>query len=453
MRCLEPPQLPAAIAFVVQKREGNFFANPLAGTNLRFLAILFVALLFVAGRAALAADLDATQMLVEAANHGRDDPAIHSGAGEVDEELHAPPGVHDESTLKIEHDTENLRASLPLQTDARQRASLEQGIAGAEKVVRDTLAQDRTYSSHWRVVFNGQRPNGELRREVRRVHEARPIVTLGLREKMGGQLTIQEFRAQHDPNASTHVTIVGEPFWDIPWFPDLGREIIDREKFVFKGATVIEQQTARFLPSETVDGHELRVVEAKSSAGTKRHLWIDPARGFVCPRIESYDSYDGAGRLVRKQEASGFFQEPSSGVWFAERQVKTEFDPQNGKQLRRTSWHLDRKSLQINQSPAPEEFSLPIQATTMISDQRPGGRQWRAATSTSLRLVDGMLDLERTPGLTPLGPPHTPWEVLPKDLSNTVRWVVTVIAAVVTVGLLALVWFLKLLITRTRLVE
>ena len=141
-------------------------------------------------------------------------------------------------------------------------------------------------------------------------------------------------------------------------------------------------------------------------------------------------------RLVRKQEASGFFQEPSSGVWFAERQVRTEFDPENGKQLRRTSWHLDRKSVQINQPPPPEEFSLSIQATTMISDQRPGGRQWRATTSTSLRLVDGMLDLERTPGLTPLGPPRTPWEVLPKEISNTVRWVVTIIAAVVTVGLL-----------------
>ena len=86
--------------------------------------------------------------------------------------------------------------------------------------------------------------------------------------------------------------------------------------------------------------------------------------------------------------------------------MSTGFDPENGKQLRRTSWHLDRKSVQINQPPPPEEFSLSIQATTMISDQRPGGRQWRAATSTSLRLVDGMLDLERTPGLTPLGPPR-----------------------------------------------
>jgi hypothetical protein len=417
---------------------------------LRFLATLTVALLVAAGRVAYAADLDATQMLVEAANRGRDDPAIHSGAGEVDEELHAPPGTHDEFTQKIERDTENLRASLPQQTDARQRASLEQGIAGAEKAVRDSLAQDRTYSSHWRVVFNGQRPNGELRREVRRVYETRPIVTLGLREKMGGQLTIQEFRAQHDPTAATRVTIAAEPFWDIPWFPDFGREIIDREKFVFKGMPTFEQQTARFLPSETVDGHELRVIEAVSSEGTKRHLWIDPARGFVCPRIESYDA---AGRLVQTQEASGFFQEPSSGVWFAERQVKTELDPENGKQLRRTSWHLDRKSLQINQPPQPEEFSLPIQASTMIADRRPGGRQWRAATATGLKLVDGMLDLDRTPGLTPLGPPRTPWEVLPKEISNTVRWVVTVIAAVVTLGLLALVWFLKLLITRTRLVE
>ena len=77
-------------------------------------------------------------------------------------------------------------------------------------------------------------------------------MTLGLREKMGGQFTIQEFRAQHDPTAATHVTIVGEPFWDLPWFPDFGREIIDREEFVFKGTPVIEQQTAHFLPSETL---------------------------------------------------------------------------------------------------------------------------------------------------------------------------------------------------------
>ncbi len=157
--------------------------------------------------------------------------------------------------------------------------------------------------------------------------------------------------------------------------------------------------------------------------------------------------------MVRKQEASGFFQEPKSGVWLAERHVKTEFDSQTGKQQRRIRWHLDPRSVRINDAPQPEEFSLPIKASTYVSDQRSGGSQWRAGEATVLKLANGTLNLEETPGLVRNGPPRTPWEVMPKHISATVRWIVTVVAVVVTMGLAALVWFLKLLITRTRLVE
>jgi hypothetical protein len=346
-------------------------------------------------------------------------------------------------------DVDNLRVSLSQQTDAKQRAAIEQTIASAAKSMQDSLSRERTYHSRWRVVFNGKRPGGQLRREVLSPPHS-PTVTLGLREQNGGFITLQEIGSPPSIQVTPRVTITGEPFWNISWFPDFGREIADREVFVTKQSPTMETNSARFLEPEILDGRELRVIETLSSLGTKRRIWIDPARGYVCPRTESFNA---AGLLVRKQEASGFFQEPSSGVWFAERHMKTEFDPQTGKQQRRIRWHLDPKSVRINDPPQPVEFCLPIKASTYVSDQRPGGSQWRAGEATVLKLVNGKLDLEETPGLVRNGPPRIPWEVLPKHVSTTVRWIVTTVALVVTMGLAALVWFLKLVITRTRLIE
>ena len=104
---------------------------------------------------------------------------------------------------------------------------------------------------------------------------------------------------------------MGEPFWDLPWFPDFGREIIDREEFVFKGTPVIEQQTAHFLPSETVDGRDLHVVKARSSRRAQSAVFGSIRRTALFARASSLMTAR-AGWCENRNV--GFFQEPSSGV-------------------------------------------------------------------------------------------------------------------------------------------
>jgi hypothetical protein len=412
------------------------------GNRLRRFGLLVASAALVASRVA-AADLDPTRLLIEAANRGRDDPAIQSGSGEVDETAEIAPGTTDEFIQRIEHDVAKLRAHSQ-QWDPRQRAAAQETIASATSATRESIGRTRIHRSHWRVVFSGSQPAGRLRREVHAPPNAPlSLVTLGEREKSGGFVTLRQTNTQR-------VEISAEPFWDMPWFPDFGREIADRGSFVSQGESQVEKTSSRLLKQETVDGHELSVLESTSSGGSKRTFWIDPARGYVCPRSESYDA---AGRLVRTQEASGFFLDAASGIWFAEHQVKTDFNPETAKQTRRTDWHLHPKSVKINYPVSDKEFSLPILASTLVHDQRTGGRDWRATQDTVLALVDGSLDLGSTPGLSRIGLPQTPWEDLPKTFSTLVKCIVTAVAVGVAALLIGLVWLLKFLVTRTRLVE
>lgn len=411
----------------------------------KFLGVLIHAA--VLSGAALGADPSPVKMLVSAANRGRDDPAIHNGTAEVDEEIKKPRA--DDAERKIaEDELKMLRASIAQQTDPVQKEKLAELTERQEKSWSETKDKPRTVRSRWRVVFDGSRPAGQLRYEVHRgfrpdkhLHPE-ALVTLGTREPSGGFLTVTQSSAKN-------VQVRAEPFWDIPWFPDFGSEPEGREFFFTTSATATVTQSPRLIKKETIDGHELAVIEAVSSAGTKRVLWIDPARGYVCPRIESYDT---AGRLTATSEGSGYFAEASSGVWFAGRYVKTLFDPASGEQTRQTKWNVDRSTVKINYAIPADEFSMPITNATFVFDDRPGGRAWQAMQSTRLGIADGSLDLDHTPGLKALTQARwtSGW---PTSFSTMAKWIIAAVAVVVTIVLAGAVWFLKLVITRTRLVD
>jgi len=103
-----------------------------------------------------------------------------------------------------------------------------------------------------------------------------------------------------------------------------------------------------------------------------------------------------------------------------------------------------------------EKFSNSVAPSTKIGDSRGGGRDWQSTKKVSLEFAAGKLDLERIDGLVATSAPRpivAASRFLPDTFSTAVKWIVAAIAVVVTLLLVAAVWILKLVVTRTRLVE
>jgi len=307
----------------------------------------------------------------------------------------------------------------------------------------------RLITNRCRMVFDGDDAAGTIRQEYLRPDGSKnspPLVMISGPRTADGVTSLRT-------NAVQGVHIRNSKGSPITSFRHFGRLDNRYGQFADSGTTLGAwfADPVRLVAKESFEGSEVYVVEIGRSNG-KRKVWIDPARGYICPRNEFYDG----DRLVRKTESSGYFLEPTSKLYFPAFHKESVWDAQQGYREITLSYRVEPKSLRLNCPVPSEEFSISVAPSTRIVDSRGGGRDWQSTKEVSLEFAAGKLDLERIDGLVATSAPRpivAASRFLPDTFSTAVKWIVAAIAVVVTLLLVAAVWILKLVVTRTRLVE
>jgi len=124
-----------------------------------------------------------------------------------------------------------------------------------------------------------------------------------------------------------------------------------------------------YVRDENYDGRAVaKVVECRTKEGIVfQEYWIDPARGYVCPIVRIYNKE--SGKITEEYEASGFFQDVPSGLWFPARYTITKFDGAD-KVIQKDIYKIDPSSFRLNRKIADSEFSIDIPEGAIVSDRR-----------------------------------------------------------------------------------
>lgn len=122
----------------------------------------------------------------------------------------------------------------------------------------------------------------------------------------------------------------------------------------------------------------------------KALVWIDPARGYICPKIEEYVG----DRVFKSYESSGYFLDRNSGLWWPRSHVETEYDTNTGAVKSRVAYAMTPEETALNVPIDDDEFAFRAKRGMEIADNQEGtGPRYYVANDTSLRMKHGVLDL------------------------------------------------------------
>ena len=178
---------------------------------------------------------------------------------------------------------------------------------------------------------------------------------------------------------------------------------LDYVRFVFPPDTVaqfkqvVQQNPQAFVlvGEEQYDGNSAaKVVEVKVNDKLLQRYWIDPSRGYVCPRIEVYD--DKTWNIIDEYCSSGYFLDVKTGLWFPENYEHKKSNPKDASMVHRRVYKLNRLSFVLNEKIADEAFSLDIPERTYIQDERVSPhRNYESIDTGTVSLKEGGLDLDK----------------------------------------------------------
>lgn len=125
-------------------------------------------------------------------------------------------------------------------------------------------------------------------------------------------------------------------------------------------------------------------------------VWIDPARGYICPKIEEYVG----DRVFKSYESSGYFLDQNSGLWWPRSHIETEYDPDTGAIKSRDTYTMTPEGTALNIPIDDDEFVFHAKPGMQIADNQEGtGPIYHVANETSLRMKNGVLDFSHNPDL------------------------------------------------------
>ncbi|MDR2346267.1 MAG: hypothetical protein LBE18_09400 [Planctomycetaceae bacterium] len=128
----------------------------------------------------------------------------------------------------------------------------------------------------------------------------------------------------------------------------------------------------------------------KRKINGKTVIWVDPARGYICPLVEEYVQ----DICVVRYESSDYYQDKSSGIWFPRKTVDTEFDLVTKEQLQRTVYEIIPDETDFNISISNDEFVFHVPTGWTVNDRRFVIRQsYRAIRDTKLKFEQGRIAL------------------------------------------------------------
>ena len=288
--------------------------------------------------------------------------------------------------------------------------------SGSAVIEEDTTGADQQVTHlRYRMAFDGDDISGASLREYLQGGKHTGAQLCGSSES-GETVGVQ---SNVDPASGRLGILVSNQRWAFPTFRHFGRLAGRADTGPESAMNSLARLTGsiRLAGRETLEGAELQIVEIDHVDGSKRKVWIDPDRGYICPRNELYEGK----RLVSKTESTGYFLEPKSGLYFPENHTDTTWDKQSGRQLAQWKYHVDPQSLVLNDV-AAEEFSIVAPPSTIIGDLRSGGRTWQATAEARLRVGADGLDLAKVEGLKAVSGPSAPRALNAFFPSASVRW-------------------------------
>ena len=110
------------------------------------------------------------------------------------------------------------------------------------------------------------------------------------------------------------------------------------------------------------------VIETKTDGKLVARYCVDALRGFICPRIELFDS---RGEKEAEWVSTGYFLHERSGVWFPTSQCHLIYLP-GGKVGEKVDCRVEPRTLSVNEQIPGSELSLTVPARTKIIDSRSG---------------------------------------------------------------------------------
>ncbi|GHT27268.1 hypothetical protein FACS18942_06300 [Planctomycetales bacterium] len=141
------------------------------------------------------------------------------------------------------------------------------------------------------------------------------------------------------------------------------------------------------------DDSTATVIEIKKNGQLFSRYCIDTARGYICPKIENYNTE--TGKLAEEYIANGFVQIPNAGLWYPLYFCEILYDKNSGELASRKEYRIDKSDLQINQQESEKVFAIDVPENTKIIDQRTKDKvEYTAVESGSISPVHGILNLE-----------------------------------------------------------
>lgn len=383
-----------------------------------------------------AADLTAEQILAKARELGGNDPRIQSGQAKLREETELPPS----SPADIE---DRIKKLLPEPTDAATNSKRHRAWKKSVEKFRESNQGPQVIVQEITVRFTGTPAQESLRRDERagNAPEAAPAVVRLCGGEGDQRATLTWMRGTANVIAQPTENLVRN-LGRMPASPVAQKGLFD--------SLIGETEAIELLDDETIDGHTCRVLAIRNRYADilQSKVWIDPARGFVCPRRETYA---GKGLVTARFEASSYFKAPGTDFWIAGEASETVYNMKS-ELLMTKRYQLEPQSLQFNVPISAAEFVVNVEPGLTIVDHRPGGRSWRVDEATRLSFVDGRLDLASFPGMVATSAPNAlpTAGFSPDDFGPVARAVLLALACVPPLLLAATIYLVRRLLLPRR---
>lgn len=364
-------------------------------------------------------------------NSGRNPAVVHSGRITVHVHLIRQPPTEAEFRKELEQYKDQLKERLSLfSSDPVNRKLTQQALDNAEVDYQKSQKESDDNISNYEIVFQGVDPFVDVKQRITSTDPKGGAVREGLLA-IGGR---------HNPSTNTFLrqtptwsTIDVDHSYMVEPFNEFGRARGTTLQFLtvmlllgtpnnsdyhFNPETIEKTRVLltrvgatsgwRVVGKREFEGGTASVLEIAPAAGARSTfsrigvnrtlVWVDPARGYICPRIEEYSGE----RPSRVYESSGFFLDRNSGLWWPRLHTDTVYDAESGATKETKIYTMTPERTALNVPVGDEDFTFHATPKMKVCDKQGGSDVvYQVVKAASLRLKDGAFDLANNPALVP----------------------------------------------------
>ncbi|MDR1141381.1 MAG: DUF1573 domain-containing protein [Planctomycetaceae bacterium] len=202
---------------------------------------------------------------------------------------------------------------------------------------------------------------------------------------------------------------------------------------------IIKQLDCKNVGTEIYDTDaQATIVEIQNKNKMIHRYWIDPSKGFICPRVQFYHN----DILIEEYQSKDFILHKKTGLWFPTSHQIVRYD-NDSNLIYKQEYSINKESIKINQTVSEHEFSIDVPEGFFIDDKRSDTLfRYKTIDRGELSLVKSGLDLDKFSWLYRIIPSYD----YHNDTLSTggVSGVVRIILIVIGIVLILLGLFLKI---------